>query len=199
MPANRTSRSKLGEQRSSRSAASSKARLGGKQFFATDGTPVAHASPGRVPSRADYQRLEEEYLRSLSIRKREKSLLSQELFDRVWDVLHNPKSTAIETAQFRFWARRMFSLSTAFSHGSYAQGSNGPDDGDVKSVILHEQRPVAVREQIYDILVYCHQATGHAGRDRTNVKVREYYSYIPKCLIAAFVKACPTCIAKKSG
>ncbi|CAL1697755.1 unnamed protein product [Somion occarium] len=145
---------------------------------------------GGLPSLAVCQRLEEEYISSLSVRKRDKALLSQEMFDDIWDVLHDPRGSHL-TSQFRYWVRKMFTLAT-IDDGDKA-------DEDVKPVILHENRPVAVRTQIYDILCYCHQLCGHGGRDRTTATVRAHFSWIPKEVVARFVKACPTCTLKKAG
>lgn len=151
-----------------------------------------------LPSREHYVRAETEYIESLSQRKREKALLSQEMFDDIWDVLHDPGNPTTRTPQFRFWVRKMFTLSVARrDHDGSLFAEN--EDADVKPVILHENRPVAVKTQIYDILGYCHQISRHGGRDRTVAKVRELYSWVPKELVAKYVKVCPTCVLKKSG
>ena len=54
-----------------------------------------------------------EYLQSLSTRKREKALISQAMFDDIWDALQDPSNAKIRTPQFRFWVRKMFKLSFA--------------------------------------------------------------------------------------
>ncbi|KAJ3558583.1 hypothetical protein NM688_g833 [Phlebia brevispora] len=152
-----------------------------------------------MPTREQYTRIEQEYLNSLSVRKREKALLTQEMFDDVWDVLHNPKDSKLRTPQFRFWVRKMFVLSFAHRPGASASGpANASMESDVQPIIMHENRPVALKEQIYDIISYCHRISGHGGRDRTMALVRERYSWIPKELIAQYIKICPTCVYKKT-
>ncbi|OCH84533.1 hypothetical protein OBBRIDRAFT_741446, partial [Obba rivulosa] len=151
-----------------------------------------------LPSRAQYQAIEEEYISSLHPRKRQKALLCQEMFDKVWDVLHEPNSHKIGTPQFRWWVRKMFVLSHPQSGLSPAEMETlGVEQA--MPVVLHENRPVALKDQIYDVLCYCHQLANHGGRDKTTAVIREHYSWIPKELISQFVKACPTCVFKKTG
>ncbi|KAI6041753.1 hypothetical protein EDC04DRAFT_1200348 [Pisolithus marmoratus] len=54
-------------------------------------------------------------------------------------------------------------------------------------------------EQLYEVLCYCHGLTQHGGRDKTCAAVREHYSWVPKELVAQFVKGCPTCLMKRAG
>lgn len=62
--------------------------------------------------------------------------------------------------------------------------------------MIHDNHPVAVKEEIYDILVFCHAETGHSGRDKTYAAVKGYYSWIAKDVIAGFVSLCPACQAR---
>lgn len=145
--------------------------------------------PG-FPTYTQYKRIETAYLQSLSPRKRDKALISQCMFDKIWDVLHQPDACSIGTPQFRFWVRKMFTLSTPDTED---------DDSEAPVVILHENRPVAVQEQLYELFCYCHEESNHGGRDKTCAVIRQHYSWVPKELTAQFVKACPTCTFKRSG
>ncbi|KAI0728808.1 hypothetical protein C8Q72DRAFT_973141 [Fomitopsis betulina] len=145
-----------------------------------------------MPTPAQYKAIEEEYIHSLHPRKREKALLSQAMFDMVWDVLHDPLRSRVGSPQFRWWVRKMFVLSY-----DSAEGESGGEAG--LPVVLHEDRPVALKEQIYEVLCYCHDRSNHGGRDKTTMVIRDHYSWIPKELVAQFVKACPTCVYKKTG
>lgn len=149
-----------------------------------------------LPSASDYENIELDYFASLTARKRQKALISQEMFDNIWDVLHDPHGSSLMTSQFRYWVRKMFTLAT-LDNGN-GNGNEDPD-GELKSVVLHENRPVAVKTQIYDILCYCHRLCDHGGRDRTTAAVRAHFSWIPKELVARFVKVCPKCLNKKAG
>lgn len=77
------------------------------------------------------------YLENLAPRKRMKALIDQELYDKALTVLMDPRQTTTTTAQFRFWTKKMFKL--VEFNGEF--------------VVTHEGRPVAVKEQIYDVLV----------------------------------------------
>ncbi|KZT00364.1 uncharacterized protein LAESUDRAFT_666245, partial [Laetiporus sulphureus 93-53] len=149
-----------------------------------------------MPSRLAYTKIEKGYISHLHPRKQEKALLTQVMFDKIWDVLHDPATSRVGTPQFRWWVRKMFVL----SNERQALSLNKEDaDGDDMPVVLHENRPIALKEQIYDILCYCHRLSNHGGRDKTTALIREHYSWIPKELISQFVKACPTCMYKKTG
>ena len=196
--------------------------------------------PG-LPTYAEYKRIEAGYLHSLSPRKRDKALITQAMFDKIWDVLHQPEASTIETPQFRFWVRKMFTLSRPGGDGEgelgrwgasprprrvdEGAGDNDNDDDDdsdaadlelaralgiqrttttdsdllTSAVVLHEHRPVAIMEQLYELFCYCHVRAGHGGRDKTCAVIRQHYSWVPKELTAQFVKACPTCALKRSG
>lgn len=135
------------------------------------------------PSEDHFDGLVEDYLMSLNAKKRDKALMTRDMYDSVLATLLDPRNTNIETAQFRFWAKRMFRLvSTGNAY-----------------IVTQENRPVAVKDQIYDVLVQCHGQAAHGGRDKTSAQVRRYYSYIPKELIARFVKACPLCNARRTS
>ncbi|KAF8555181.1 hypothetical protein OG21DRAFT_1411221, partial [Imleria badia] len=154
--------------------------------------------PG-LPTYADYKRIEAGYLHSLSPRKRDKALITQAMFDKIWDVLHQPEACTVETPQFRFWVRKMFTLSRARSMGIGVERATAESDAaDFTAVVLHENRPVAIMEQLYALFCYCHVRAGHGGRDKTCAVIREHYSWVPKELTAQFVKACPTCALKRS-
>ena len=166
------------------------------------------------------------YLNSLSRKNREKALLTQATYNDILKLLlagqaqeeQAQGSTAdpdanhsipgdvdidpsLDTPQFRFWVRKMFTVQKI---------------GDV-DVVAHNDKPVAVQEQLYDILIHCHAQTSHGGRDKTSAMVNEHYvcilcsagfvpsvnfafqSWIPKVFIDTFVKACPGCPRKISA
>ena len=159
-----------------------------------DSDPISEArildledKPG-FPTYVQYKRIEAAYLESLSPRKRNKALISQSMFDKIWDVLHQPNAPLC-TPQFRFWVHKMFTLSEIDAEHYVSEAP---------VVILHGNRPVAVQEQLYELLCYCHEESNHGGRDKTCAVIREHYSWVPKDLTARFVKVCPTCTSKRS-
>ena len=156
------------------------------------GRPTEHIG---FPTYAQYKQVENTYLQSLTPRRQGKALISQAMFDRIWDVLQQPESQG-ETAQFRFWARKMFTISK--NHPITLGQASESDDGP-REVLLHDNLLVAIQEQLYDLLCYCHGSTGHGGRDKTCALIRKHYTWVPKDLVSNFIKACPTCIMKKCG
>jgi len=107
------------------------------------------------PTAAQFNAMVDEYLGSLSPKKQAKALLTQQMYDDILAVLLHPTETKIGSAQFRFWSKKMFKLvSTEVAH-----------------IVIHENKPVAVKEQLYDVLVQCHGQAGHGGRDKTAAQV----------------------------
>lgn len=106
-------------------------------------------------SESQFLHLADEYLLSLSPKKREKALLSNAMYQKILMVLLQPKNTQVSTAQFRFWAKKMFTLSTTATH----------------HLVCHGGKPVATKECLYDVLVYCHRKSAHGGRDKTSAEV----------------------------
>lgn len=114
------------------------------------------------PTAAQFNDMVNEYLGSLSIKKRAKALLTQQMYDDILQVLLHPTETKTGSAQFRFWAKKMFKLvSTQVAH-----------------IVIHENKPVAVKEQLYDVLVQCHGQANHGGRDKTAAQVRHPLSVL---------------------
>jgi hypothetical protein len=146
-------------------------------------TPVALIHDSQLPTAAEFDDLLNEYISSLSEKKRDKALIGQTRYNNIFAVLKDPKCTTIESAQFRFWAKKMFVLELL-------------DNG--QQVVLHEGKPVAVREHLFDILTQAHVSCQHGGRDKTSSQVRKFYSWVPKELIARFVRGCPSCRARRS-
>lgn len=154
--------------------------------------------PGNVcvpefPTYAQYKHIESTYLTTLNPKKREKALITQAMFDRIWDTLQDPDNRA-ESPQFRFWVRKMFRLSDS-NDTTLFRSSNWDKENEV--LLLHDNRPVAIQEQLYELICYCHSRANHGGRDRTREVVRQHYSWVPKELVAQFVKICPTCTPRR--
>jgi len=174
--------------------------------------PDTEDRPG-FPTYAQYKHVEASYLNDLAPKKRFKALITQAMFDDIWDVLHHPKALTTGTPQFRYWVRKMFTLGlpkrdAIESPGTPAADDDDDDDDDDDSVadtdgatpvtVLHDGRPVAIMEHLYEVLCYCHGLAKHGGRDKTCAVIRERYTWVPKDLTARFVKACPTCAKKRN-
>lgn len=137
----------------------------------------------QFPSTEEFEAIVNHYLQNLSSKKRDKALVDSHRYKLILQVLKDPRNTAISTAQFRFWVKKMFRLSTS----------------DYMEFVCHDDKPVATREDIYNILIIAHKEAHHGGRDKTSALVRKRYSWIPKELIARFVRHCPFCISRRNG
>ncbi|KAF4770807.1 hypothetical protein HAV15_012818 [Penicillium sp. str.  len=137
------------------------------------------------PDVKEFDQLMQNYIDDLSKQKQDKALIHAERARNIRTVLIDPKDTAVESAQFRFWVKKMFKLE--------AVGS------DHRKMICHEGKPVAIRQKLFKILTRAHQKCQHGGRDKTSTQVRQIYSWVPKELIARFVKICPTCQVRRGG
>lgn len=117
--------------------------------------PIVQGSYEGFPTAAQFEEIVNEYVGSLNVKKQAKALLTQEMYNDILSVLLHPFETKTRSPQFRFWAKKMFQLaSTPVAH-----------------IVIHEHKPVAVKEQIYDILVQCHRQAAHGGRDKTTAEV----------------------------
>lgn len=128
------------------------------------------------------------YVDDLSVKKQDKALIHARRARNIRNVLIDPKDTAVESAQFRFWVKKMFKLQIV-----------GIESSNCKKIICHEGKPVAIREKLFKILTRAHQQCQHGGRDKTSARVRQIYSWVPKELISRFVKICPTCRVRRGG
>ncbi|KZN91393.1 hypothetical protein EN45_015270 [Penicillium chrysogenum] len=137
------------------------------------------------PDVKEFDQLMQNYVEDLSIKKQDKALIYAKRARNIRTVLIDPKDTAVESAQFRFWVKKMFKLQAV--------------DSDHRKMICHEGKPVAIREKLFKILTKAHQQCQHGGRDKTSAQVRRIYSWVPKELISRFVKICPTCQVRRGG
>ncbi|KAK2766172.1 hypothetical protein FQN54_007688 [Arachnomyces sp. PD_36] len=140
------------------------------------------------PDVNEFDQLVRSYVDDLSVKKQDKALIHARRARNIRAVLMDPKDTAIESAQFRFWVKKMFKLQPT--------DSRTPDS---RRRICHEGKPVAIREKLFKILTKAHQQCQHGGRDKTSAQVRRTYSWVPKELISRFVKICPTCQVRRGG
>lgn len=128
-----------------------------------DGTSGVHDFDGvmekdmqQFPSVDEFEAIVQGYLDNLSTKKRDKALVDGHRYSLIVRVLKDPRNTAISTAQFRFWVKKMFQL-VALPTG--------------QDIVCHDSKPVAMREDIYGILVRAHKQANHGGRDKTSAIV----------------------------
>lgn len=113
----------------------------------------------QYPSYEEFDAIVQDYLQNLSSKKRDKALIDQARYAMILQVLKDPRNTAVSTAQFRFWVKKMFQLTS-------------------RQIVCHDGKPVAMREQIYGILVRAHREAHHGGRDKTSALVSAFNSFL---------------------
>ncbi|KAJ6188919.1 hypothetical protein N7519_003827 [Penicillium mononematosum] len=62
------------------------------------------------PDVKEFDQLMQNYVEDLSIKKQDKALIYAKRARNIRTVLIDPKDTAVESAQFRFWVKKMFKL-----------------------------------------------------------------------------------------
>jgi hypothetical protein len=118
--------------------------------------PYRFQENDQYPNQQDFADIVQNYLDNLSFKKRDKALIDRQRYELILQVLREPKNTSVSTAQFRFWVKKMFQLV--------------PFHGE-RLVVCHDNKPVAIREQIYNILIWAHRQSHHGGRDKTSTLV----------------------------
>ena len=121
---------------------------------------IGERSP--LPTHEEFEKTVNGYITGLSHKKRDKALIKRARYTNILAVLNDQKDTTIESAQFRHWAKKMFTL------GVSPEGHQ---------ILLHEEKPVAVKEDLYEVLTTCHLQTAHGGRDKTARQVRDFWSW----------------------
>ncbi|KDQ17124.1 hypothetical protein BOTBODRAFT_64559 [Botryobasidium botryosum FD-172 SS1] len=137
--------------------------------------------PDEFPPRSVYAKAEGRWLQGFAQKSEKKALIDRRMYDDIFALLITP-TLSIRDLPFRVWVRKTFTL--------------GSRDG--KQFVFYDDRQVAIRENIYDILIRCHGEVGHGGRSKTYTQMRLLYSWIPRELVSIFVEACPKCNASKS-
>lgn len=172
--------------------------------------PILQENLYRFPTPEMFNGALEQYLKSLSRKAGDKALPTQKMYDAVLAILRDEGDAEgvfdtndeyLSSPIFRAWANKAFTLS--------------PPDENGDEAVLHNGKPVAVREQLYNIMVSCHAATRHGGRDKTCSLINDHYvsqspvkrychlhsfrspqSWVPKAFVELFVKSCPGCPRK---
>ncbi|KAA8899106.1 hypothetical protein FN846DRAFT_921116 [Sphaerosporella brunnea] len=144
--------------------------------------PLPMPPLGQLPTVGAFQVLLNGYLNSLTERRRTKALITTAQYKAIQAVLRNPKCTTIETAHFRSWAKSTFVLEAS---------ANGRSE--VVRTRTRLGKPVAVKEDLFFILTTAHIRSRHGGRNKTAEYVNKYHAWVPRGLVARFVKSCPGC------
>jgi hypothetical protein len=148
----------------------------------------------------------EEILQQFLARKVRRCLVSQALYDEAVQILRNPENITISSKQTRRWVKQRLQLL----------------DMDGTSILFtkNENKKVAIKENLYDIICKCHEELMHVGYDKVHKEVifcaalkcvvhnyishhflhqiNYHYDFCPQGLVEMFVKRCTECLRKKT-
>ncbi|KAI9477056.1 hypothetical protein BDB00DRAFT_776093, partial [Zychaea mexicana] len=96
----------------------------------------------------------------------------------------------VRDSNFRFWIRKTFILSKIGDHDILCE--------KLTTAANNIGLPVAIKENMYKVCVDAHITCQHSARDPTYNQVKSKHSFIPKALVALFVKACARCALHKT-
>lgn len=176
---------------------------------------VVCSDHSQFPTYAEFKGIIEDYLENLSPKKRDKALVDDHRYQLILQVLKDPKNTSVSTAQFRFWVKKMFKLAQVDSmdvvfhdkkpvatkekiydilvraHGEVHHGGRDKTSALVCILRVSSRLGAAVQR--------CSFSCNLPNPNTSILQVRRRFSWIPKELIARFVRNCPFCISRRNG
>lgn len=117
----------------------------------------------QLPSADDFSLILDQYINNLSPKEHGNVLISSKRLTDIEAVLRDPESTTTESSQFRSWAKKKFRL--------------GLNERNGCECVMYGDKPVAVREKLYQVLTTSHIKAQHGGHDKTSAQVRAGYSW----------------------
>ena len=107
-------------------------------------------------SRTEFDKLVETHLNNMSPNRRVKAVLTREVADQAIEILNSSNTNA--SSKFRLWVQQTFSLTHT---------------GKAKHLLLKKSnKPVCVRENMYDVIGSIHENLQHAGYGRHSTSSR---------------------------
>ncbi|CAF3590318.1 unnamed protein product [Rotaria socialis] len=127
----------------------------------------------------------ENYKNTLSLRMREKAMITIPLYNNIINALKQKKSgkTTGINAQFHLWCRKHFKIDCSAGTELLCSSKNG--------------NRIAVVENYYQILQEAHVKIGHGGRDKMRHEVMQHYIWIPSKIIDTFLTTCVSCQVRR--
>ncbi|GAA5932132.1 hypothetical protein JCM10213_006764 [Rhodosporidiobolus nylandii] len=148
-------------------------------------SPSSLSSPTSAPpDRAAFQAEVKTYAASGQHGKRGPTLISEDLYARLFAVLFSPLFTGHGTPEQRALVRARFALNDSKT----AIVVRARDGGKPKMV--------ARQQNLWEILREAH-GTEHSTAEKTLARAREEWRHVPPQLVERFVDLCPTCQADR--
>jgi hypothetical protein len=145
--------------------------------------PLPLPAQASLPTLQEYNIQEADFIASMPPDERASlALIDETMYRDIWAVIHDPLTAQRNPRYppaFLDWVRAAFTAEAVV-----------PPPG---TILCHNKRPVARRDNIYEILCVSHLKTLHGGSDKTAALIYSAWSYVPVELVHRFVTICPTC------
>ena len=130
-----------------------------------------------------FQQLLEQHISSLNKLKKDKYVITHDMFGKILTILQQPKGAKCEQgSNFKFWCNKHFKVEEI--------GAN--------QLLFCKKTscPVTTKEDMYTTILQCHQRVGYSRRDKTWDEVKNNYAWIHRHIVQLFLDTCPDCIVR---
>ncbi|KAF0445480.1 hypothetical protein F8M41_003156 [Gigaspora margarita] len=114
----------------------------------------------------------DEYLQSLSEKKRLKALITEDMANKYLQILKDPKNSSIANSNMQHQVKNNYS----------SQRIGGIE------TLMYKGKPIALKERLYYIIAEEHLTVGHGGTRNTYTEVSDKYHSVKSCLVDRFVE-----------
>ncbi|KAF0454398.1 retrotransposon nucleocapsid protein [Gigaspora margarita] len=125
----------------------------------------------------------DEYLQSLSEKKRSKALITEDMANKYLQILKDPINSSIANSNMWHQVKNNYS----------SQRIGGIE------ILMCKGKPIALKEILYYIIAEEHLTVGHGGARNTYTEVSDKYHGVKRCLVDRFVKKCKTCKSQRKS
>ncbi|XP_013396219.1 KRAB-A domain-containing protein 2-like isoform X2 [Lingula anatina] len=133
-----------------------------------------------------FHKLLDQHLATINESRRQKYLITQEMYEKIVSTVQVKSGEKSQYgATFKFWCKTNFKIE---------------EIGQRKILYcIKTSRPVATKEDLFDVLANCHKRVQHSGRDKTFEEVKRNYSWIPRRAVSFYLQTCRECHSKKAS
>ena len=132
-------------------------------------------------SHQTFNEIIDEYLQSLSEKKRPRALITEDIANEYLQILKDPKNTSNATTYIRHQVKNNYSSQRI---------------GGIETLMCNG-KPMALKERLYYIIAEEHLAIGHGGTRNTYARISDKYHSVKRCLVDKFVEKCKTCKSQR--
>ncbi|CAF4559174.1 unnamed protein product, partial [Didymodactylos carnosus] len=158
--------------------------IGSNAVILSDGNDVVIADDISNAEKTFYAKVDD-YKNGLSSSMREKTMITVSYYNKILNALKQTtsgKETGVNS-YFYAWCKKFFRVDNSAGVDLLYSSKNG-----TRLVVL---------EAYYTILRDVHEKTGHGGRDKMRVEVKQHYYWIPSKVISIYLSTCIACQIRK--